>query len=67
MIDPKELGKSIRYERDKTGMTQGELASRTKMSRNYISDIENGRYTPSVSTLSKIAEVLEVDFYFAKK
>lgn len=41
-----------------------ELAEKTGVCRNYISDLENDRYTPSVKTLAKISKVLELDINF---
>lgn len=58
------IGENIRLNRDKVGMTQDELAEKAGISRNYISDLENNRYIPSVKTLSKIAKVLNMNLDF---
>lgn len=55
MLDKKFLGQEIKKQRRSLGYTQSEVSVATKLSRNYISDIENGRYSPSVDSLSKIA------------
>jgi transcriptional regulator with XRE-family HTH domain len=47
-------------------MTQEQLSSVTNLSRNYISDIENGRYMPSLNALSKIAICLNIDLNVLK-
>ena len=58
------IGENIRLNRDKSGMTQDELAEKVGISRNYISDLENDRYIPSVKTLTKIAKVLNMNLDF---
>lgn len=61
MVAKKELGKLIKSTRKKLGVTQKQLSEIVGLSRNYVSDIENGRYTPSVETMSKIAIYLNID------
>lgn len=61
MVDKKNLGRIIQEKRKALGITQNELSVSAELSRNYISDIENGRYTPSLDSLSKIAIKLELD------
>jgi transcriptional regulator with XRE-family HTH domain len=61
MIDKKEIGKLIQESRKNKEMTQQQLAEKTGLSRNYISDVENGRYTPSAETLFRICSILEID------
>lgn len=60
----KTIGTVIGEKRQEKQLTQHDLSLRTGLSRNYISDIENGRYAPSVASLSKIASVLEIDLNF---
>ncbi|MGM0863409.1 MAG: helix-turn-helix domain-containing protein [Bacillota bacterium] len=66
MIDRKFLGNEIKERRKYLGFTQYELSRITNLSRNYISDIENGRYCPSIQSLSRIAVVLELDLNVIK-
>lgn len=66
MVDKKILGKIIQSKRKELGKTQSRLAEETDLSRNYISDIENGRYTPSIETLTKIAVSLGLDLNVIK-
>jgi transcriptional regulator with XRE-family HTH domain len=66
MLDKKTLGAIIKKKRNEIGMTQDQLSSATKLSRNYISDIENGRYMPSLNSLSKIAICLDIDLNVLK-
>ena len=41
-------------------MSQGDLATALSVDRAYISNIENGRMNPTLSTLEKIAGVLKI-------
>lgn len=66
MIDKKELGRIIKNHRKTKNMKQNEVSSVTKLSRNYISDIENGRYTPSLEALTRLALCLDLDLNLLK-
>ena len=58
------IGDEIKRKRSEKNLTQDKLAEKIGVSRNYISDLENDRYVPSVKTLSKIASVLQMDLNF---
>ena len=60
------LGKAIKTARKRKSLTQQGLAKKIKISRNYISDIECGRYTPSVEKLILLADALEIDLNILK-
>ena len=66
MLDKKVLGSLIQEKRNEKKMTQSQLANVTGLSRNYISDIENGRYIPSTGALTKIAVCLDLDLNMLK-
>ncbi|WP_434169122.1 helix-turn-helix domain-containing protein [Peribacillus frigoritolerans] len=66
MLDMKSFGKIIQKKRKELGFTQTQVSEATELSRNYISDIENGRYTPSIDSLSKIAVYLGIDLNIIK-
>lgn len=51
-----KIGKLIRENRLKTGLTQQELAVRSGTTRNYISRIENDRSDIELATLRRIIE-----------
>lgn len=53
-----EIIKQARLNKDKTQM---EVSNDTGISRNYLSDIENGRYMPSVETLLALAKYLNIN------
>ncbi|TKH22864.1 helix-turn-helix transcriptional regulator [Bacillus wiedmannii] len=55
------LGNIIKESRKNKGLLQVEVAKSTGISRNYLSDIENDRYVPSLKTFLRIAYFLELD------
>ena len=66
MID---VGKKIRALRLGNNLTQEELASRLELTKGYISQLENNKTSPSMSTLFNILEVLGTDVhaFFSKE
>src|SRR5258708_8620887 len=54
------IGQRIRQLRESRSMTQSQLQSRSKVSRSYLSRIESGQMTPSLGTLEKISDALNV-------
>jgi len=60
MQSGKKLGENLRKLRLKMNLSQGDLAKALDVDRAYISNIENGRMNPTLSTLEKIAEVLGI-------
>ncbi|MBI4855820.1 MAG: helix-turn-helix transcriptional regulator [Acetobacterium woodii] len=52
--------------RDKNGLSQSELAVKVRVSREYISMIENGNRNPSVEVAKRIANALgfEWEYFF---
>ena len=54
------LGNAIKSRRVSKGINQLELANRCNITQSYLSQIENNLKEPNLSTLKKIAEVLEV-------
>lgn len=57
---PKELGKRIRKRRKALKLSQEELATRARISPVYMGYIEQGRNTPSLEVLQKIAKTLGI-------
>ena len=57
---PKVLGKKIRRRRNELDLTQEELADKVGISRVYAGYIEQGRHTPSLEVLEKIAKTLKI-------
>lgn len=60
MIDYAAVGKRIAAIRKKQHITQERLAEKTELSIVYISHIENSHSIPSLETLMKLCEVLNV-------
>lgn len=59
-IDGFPLGARIAYLRKRREFTQSELAKRSGVSQSTIAQIESDKKDPSVKTLEKLAEALEV-------
>jgi transcriptional regulator with XRE-family HTH domain len=50
----------LKYMRERRNMTQAELASKSGVSQSTIAQIESGKKDPSLSTIKKVAEALDV-------
>ena len=61
MDNKKKLGLKIKELRKRKGFTQEQLAELINMEQNSISVIESGRNFPTLWTLEKIAQILEVN------
>ena len=57
---PKLLGKKIQKRRKQIGLTQEKLAEKIGVSRAYMGYIEQGRNTPSLEVVEKIANQLKI-------
>ncbi|MCL5289293.1 MAG: helix-turn-helix transcriptional regulator [Acidobacteria bacterium] len=60
------IGDVIRSYRAERGLSQGDIERRTGLLRCYLSRVENGHTVPSLETLAKIAEALDIslaDFF----
>ena len=55
-----KLGQNLRKLRLKKNMSQVALATALNVDRAYISNIENGRMNPTLSTLEKISKALGI-------
>lgn len=55
------IGIKIRELRKKKNLSQTKLAKLAGISNTFLSDVEVGRTNPSLVTLKKISEALEVD------
>jgi len=54
------IGKKIRQERRRLRLTQEELAEKADISANFLGHIERGTKRPTLNTLMKIADVLQI-------
>lgn len=57
----RDIGKNIRQLREKAGLTQEALAQRLFVTRQTVSNYENGRTRPDLDMLVAIAEALHAD------
>lgn len=63
----KQLGKKIKQIRKSKNLTQEELAEMIEIEVPSLSNIETGKFAPSVETLQKLSNVLQVglwEFYY---
>lgn len=54
---------NIKYFRSLKNLTQEKLSEISGISKDYLSEIERGKKTPSIKRLIKIAEALDIDVY----
>ncbi|MCD5030359.1 helix-turn-helix domain-containing protein [Enterococcus asini] len=55
-----KIGENIKKMRLKQGDSQSQFAKKLEISRTYLSDLENNRKSPSIETVTKIAEKLGI-------
>ena len=59
-IEAVKLGKNLRRIRKGKGMSQGDIVRALGMGRGFVSNIENGKGNPTLTTITKLAKVLGV-------
>lgn len=57
------IGRNIKNVRKQLGLTQEELAEKINVTRQAVSNWENGKTEPDLETISGIAEVFKIDSY----
>ena len=60
------IGERLRVLREEKKLSQGDIEKRTGLLRCYLSRVENGHTVPSLETLAKIAEAMDIslaDFF----
>ena len=60
IINRRELGKKIKFEREKNKYTQFQLSCLIGVSPNFLGDIERGVKLPSLETLIKLCNTLKL-------
>lgn len=60
MISERDIGKNIKELRSNLGLTLDTLAQKTGFTKGYLSKVENSDKAPPVSTLIRVAQVLNV-------
>lgn len=58
-----DIGERLRHLRETRDLSQGDIEKRTGLFRCYISRVECGHTVPSLETLEKFAEALDVELY----
>lgn len=58
-----DYSRAIRVARSLADISQNELAKRISLDPSLVSMLESGRRKPSLQTLEKIAEVLDIPFH----
>lgn len=64
MLKPVEVGKRIKKSRSTKNMTLRDVANRAGVSATLISDIERGKTSPTIKSLSKISKALDENIVF---
>jgi len=54
------IGNSIKSNRQKLGITQEQLAEKINVTRQAVSNWENGKTEPDIETLTKIAQIFDI-------
>lgn len=57
-----EIGKRIKEIRSEKGISQEKLALKAELDRTYVAGVENGKRNPSIKSLEKIINVLDINF-----
>lgn len=55
-----EMGRRVRRKRRELGLTQEQLAEQVGLSTSFIGFIERGEKAPSLDTMAKLADVLDM-------
>ncbi len=58
--DAKKLGENLKKIRTKKNITQTELAKILGVDKSFVSNIENGKTNPTLSTITNLAQTLGV-------
>lgn len=58
--ESKKLGENLKRIRTTKSMSQGDIARSLKVSRGFISNIENGKTNPTLATIAKLAKAIDV-------
>jgi len=60
MNESEKLGKNLKRIRTSKNISQGEIGRRLEVDKSFISNIENGKTNPTLSTIAKIAKAVGV-------
>jgi len=60
MNESEKLGKNLKRIRTAKGISQGEISRKLEVDKSFLSNIENGKTNPTLSTIAKIAKAIGV-------
>lgn len=58
--ESEKLGENLKRIRNTKGISQGDIARSLKVSRGFISNIENGKTNPTLATIARLAKAIDV-------
>lgn len=58
--ESKKLGANLKRIRTSKGISQGDIARSLEVSRGFVSNIENGKTNPTLTTIAKLAKAIGV-------
>ena len=58
--ESKKLGKNLKRIRTEKNISQGDIARALGVSRGFISNIENGKTNPTLTTIAKLAKAVGI-------
>jgi len=58
--DSKKLGENLKKFRIQKNITQTEIANTLGVDRSFVSNIENGKTNPTLSTIASLAKSLDI-------
>lgn len=61
------FGKNLKYYRYQKNYSQEKLAEKVNIDSRYLSDLENGKYSPSFMKIERLAEALDIEPYLLFK
>ena len=56
--EAKKLGENLKRIRTKKNISQGDIAKLLGVSRGFVSNVENGKTNPTLSTITKLANAI---------
>ena len=58
--EAQKLGSNLKKIRMKKSISQGDIARALNVARSFVSDIENGKRNPTLTTITKLAKAIGV-------
>lgn len=58
--EAEKLGKNLKRIRTEKGVSQADIANSLKVSRGFVSNLENGKTNPTLATITRVADALGV-------